>query len=98
MQLTYSHCIKFTFGQLDRYPWSEYERRTVDCAVKVWPEDLENDKEEYQIIVNGMPVSSAQPNLEMAINDASYNLMSMSRERARQAAIYPTKENIEAAK
>ena len=82
MKLTYSHCIKFTHGQLDRFPFSEYENRSVDFVIKRWPVDEHNDREEYQIIVAGKAVSGCHTDLKEAIAEASYAMMQGSREIA----------------
>lgn len=82
MKLSYSHCVKYTHGQLDLEPWSKYETRTVDFTIKRWPCDEYNDKEEFQILVLGKPVSGCHVDLQEAIDEAKYMLMSGSRDIA----------------
>jgi len=60
MKLMYSHCVQFTHGQLDREPWSKYEKRTVDFTIKRWPVDVDNDKEEFQMAMQDIAEDATQ--------------------------------------
>ena len=83
--IRYAHCVKFTPGQLDREPWSQYEERTADIEVECIPPCSAYPEEEWAVYHNANAIA-VEPTLKDALDGARYALMAESRERANQAA------------
>jgi len=83
MKLTYSHCIKATRGQLDRYPHTDYVRKTVDAKMWRYPAAIEigETADTFAVEVNGQLFESGDTK-EDAIHEACYWLMNNSRQEA----------------
>lgn len=86
--LTYSHCTKATPGELDRYPFSEYEHRTVRAIMyRVrWDDLLDNEPDDFRVEVDGKFAGEGDTK-EDAVHDARYRLMDRSRQEAYKTAM-----------
>lgn len=82
--IPYAHCTKFTRGQLDRYPFSEYRMQQREAVIElVWSEACGN---EWQVSVRG-EVLSCEETIQQAIAAAAYKLMDDSRSRAANSCL-----------
>ena len=84
MRITYAHCVKFTHGQLDRYPHSAYEMRSVEVTVWYLPATPECDFDAYHVKDSTGRLIGDEESIEFAIFDAQYRLMDQSREAAKK--------------
>ncbi len=73
--LKYAHCIKFTTGQLDRYPYSEYENRAVEVSV----EQINYGSSDEFLVIKDKTLIGEGDTLKDALNHASYTLMDRTR-------------------
>ena len=80
IRVWYSHCVKFTPGKFDQYPWSDYQSREITVRATRIPADPDIGilEPEWQISCNGI-VLAIEVSLDDAIQIAQYELMSRSR-------------------
>ena len=78
MIIQYSHCTKFTPGQLDRDPFSQYESRSVNVRLS---EECFEGEAFYRVRIGDRILATGET-AEEAIANAQYRLMSESREKA----------------
>ena len=82
-ELTYAHCTKYTPGELDVAPYSEYAFRTVYAEMFRL---VDRSKEEYfRIEVDGRVFGEGETKIDAA-GDAQYWLMNASRNSASAVA------------
>lgn len=73
----YAHCVKWTVGQLDRAPYSEYQMRASEVDVVCQRHD---DIEEWLVKCQGKIIAN-EDSVKDALAIATHALMSMSRAR-----------------
>ena len=84
MRITYAHCVKFTPGQLDRYPHSAYETREIDVQVWRLPAIPECPWENFHVkTLDGVFLGEGD-DITDAVSEAKYRLMDQSREAAKK--------------
>lgn len=82
--ITYAHCTKATAGQPDRYPFTEYEFRTVDALMyRDHGNPIFGLEDDFFVEVDGKRLPSGDTK-EDAVGMARYWLMHYSREAAEQ--------------
>jgi hypothetical protein len=81
MKITYSHCVKYTPGQLDRAPFSAYIMKTVEIDLYRCSGDSTDPQEWFKIKIDGQFLSSGDT-IDDAIFEAQYRLMACSRDVA----------------
>lgn len=80
MEIQYSHCVKYTHGKPDRYPFSEYVWKTEDVTIwKHRPDPMRGFPEEhFTSALNNAPFGYGDT-LDDVIGNARYRLMDLSR-------------------
>lgn len=74
--LRYAHCVKFTIGQLDREPWSQYELREIEVNT-AWCAGWDGEAD-WWVLYQGTKIGFGETE-EEALYDAAYRLMENSR-------------------
>lgn len=88
--IRYAHCVKWTPGQLDREPFSQYESRTIEVEMTLF-RNHDEDCDEWIVRYNNKVIAN-EPWGSNAMAMAAYNMMNTSRIEAERHAIWHEQE------
>lgn len=78
--LQYAHCVKFTEGQLDRDPFSQYQLREMPVVVQFVAGDEHYPQPSWRVIGQDGTCLACEDEREDALALAAYKLMDESRQ------------------